>query len=76
MTFGFEHRVAGSQTFATRETSLRFSHEVTGNPVQYLYRVRGVPVSEAGTPFGALCTVVDSWSSQSVDSASAPPMPA
>ncbi|HYI09579.1 MAG TPA: hypothetical protein VEK57_10995 [Thermoanaerobaculia bacterium] len=33
---------ADAQTFATEDTSLRFSHEVSGNPVQYLYRVRGV----------------------------------
>ncbi|HYK04165.1 MAG TPA: hypothetical protein VE974_20610 [Thermoanaerobaculia bacterium] len=31
-----------AQTFTTSDTSLRFEHEVTGTPVQYLYRVRGV----------------------------------
>jgi hypothetical protein len=31
-----------AQTFTTSATSLRFEHEVTGAPVQYLYRVRGV----------------------------------
>ncbi len=31
-----------AQTFTTSETSLKFSHEVNGEPVQYLYRVRGI----------------------------------
>lgn len=33
---------ANAQTFTTDEVSLQFTHEVTGAPVQYLYRVRGI----------------------------------
>jgi hypothetical protein len=31
-----------AQTFTTSSTSMKFVHEVTGAPVQYFYRVRGV----------------------------------
>lgn len=33
---------ANAQTFTTSDASMKFSHEVSGNPVQYFYRVRGV----------------------------------
>jgi hypothetical protein len=33
---------ANAQTFTTSATSYRFEHEVTGAPVQYVYRIRGV----------------------------------
>ncbi|MFP5247932.1 MAG: BACON domain-containing protein, partial [Thermoanaerobaculia bacterium] len=33
---------ANAETFTTDDTSFAFMHEVTGPPVQYLYRVRGV----------------------------------
>ncbi|HEX2061175.1 MAG TPA: hypothetical protein VHK90_10575, partial [Thermoanaerobaculia bacterium] len=33
---------ANAETFTTDEVSLQFTHEVTGAPVQYLYRVRGI----------------------------------
>jgi hypothetical protein len=36
------HEFTGAATFSQSSTSKEFSHEVTGSPVQYLYRVRGV----------------------------------
>jgi hypothetical protein len=33
---------ANAQTFISEQPSLQFVHQVTGTPVQYLYRVRGV----------------------------------
>ncbi|HEX7832177.1 MAG TPA: hypothetical protein VF787_21150 [Thermoanaerobaculia bacterium] len=41
-----------AQTFKTDDVSMAFDHEVTGTPVQYLYRVRGVSdCSDARGPY-------------------------